>query len=147
MNDRTCQWESLKHFNRPISVMTTMTAPKCAAIEINRLWGILIPCMWPCGWHGTTKVAIPFHSSAIFHPAPFVFHLQKQNCSPFSSCENMASQKALWGISITRMCVLWLPQHGVSDSRYKKKTLDNRVIALEITRSAVEFMLKICATG
>lgn len=98
------------------------------------LWGILIPGMRPCGWHGTTKVAIPFHSSAIFHPAPFVFHLQKQNCSPFSSCENMASQKALWGVSITRMGVLWLPQHSVSGLCLKTKTLDIRVIAPEITR-------------
>lgn len=112
------------------------------------LWGILTPGMWPCGWHGTTEVAIPFHPSAIFHPAPFVFHLQKQNCSPFSSCENMASQKALWGVSISRVGVLWLPQRCVSGPRWKKKTLDIRVIALEITRSAAEFRLKsLSATG
>lgn len=53
------------------------------------LWGILISGMWPCGRHGATKVVIPFHPATVFHWAPFVFHLQKQNCSPFSFCENI----------------------------------------------------------
>lgn len=106
------------------------------------LWGILISGMRPCGWHGTTKVVIPFHPSTIFHPAPFVFHLEKQNCSPFSSCKNMASQKALREVSITGMDVLWLPQHTVSDLLSKKKTPDTRVMAPEITRNVAQLKLK-----
>lgn len=105
LNGGIYHWKSLKHFNRPIAmIMVTVTTQKCTAIKTKRLvplWGILIPGMRPCGWHGPTKVAIPFHSSTIFHSTPFVFHLEKQNCSPFSAYENMASQKALREVSIT----------------------------------------------
>lgn len=105
------------------------------------LWGILISGMRPCGWHGTTEVVVPFQPSTIFHSAPFVFHLEKQNCSPFSFCKNMASQKALREVSITAMVVLWLPQHAVSDPRSQTKTLAIRVMAQQITRNVANLEL------
>lgn len=126
-------------------IMATLTALKTCCRRNKMcvpLWGILISGMRPCGWHGTTKAAIAFHPSTIFHAAPFVFHLEKQNCSPFSFCKNIASQKALREVSITGMVVLWLPQHTVSDLLSKKKTPDTRVMAPEIRCNVARLELK-----
>lgn len=125
MNGSNCQRGQPKHFQLASFHdygNTDSTEMCCRQSKMPvPLWEILISGMRPCGWHGTTKVVIPFHPSPIFHPAPFVFHLEKQNCSPFSSCKNMASQKALREVSITGMAVLWLPQHTVSWTCWEKE--------------------------
>lgn len=125
MNECICQWEPLRYFDWPISmIVASVTAQKCAAVDTKHLfhrggsWFLVCDLV---GWHGTAKVVIPIRSPAIFHPTPFVFHLEKQNCSPFSYCENKASQKALREVSITWMGVLWLPQHAVSNLLSKRK--------------------------
>lgn len=63
------------------------------------------------------------YSSTIFHPTPFVFHLEKESFSLFTSYENMVSLKTLLEVSITEMCVLWLSQHTVSELLSKKENI------------------------
>lgn len=103
-----CQWRPLKNFDWPFPWLWQQWQPKICC-HWNKVlvppWGFLTFGMQPCGWHRTTNVVIPFCFSPIFHPATFVFHLEKQNCSPFSSYENMVSQKALREVSITGMGV------------------------------------------
>jgi len=114
-------------FNWQISmIMATLTALKCAAAEIKMLlplWGILISGMWPCGWHGTTKVVIPFHPSAIFRPTPFVFHLEKQNCSPFFLLWKHGIPEGFVGsINHCNSCTVITWTHCIRHALLKEKT-------------------------
>lgn len=111
--------------------MATLPAIKCAAVSrkmLVPLWRNLISGMWPCGWHGTTRAAISFHTLFLYNfPSNsicFSFRERKEkNFLLFTSHENMASLKTLLEVSITETCILWLPQHTASELLSKKENI------------------------
>lgn len=94
-NDRTCQWESLRHFNRPISVMATMTAPNCAAIEKN----VCSTVGYPDSWYVTLWLTWNHKSS---DPFPFLCNFPSS-----SICFSFAE------IKLFTLLFLW--KHGIPE--------------------------------